>query len=268
MVEEGCCADCLAIESNIDNNSFFDCCREAPYLSVISVDISLKIQRTGFDFILRRCEELKLNANIYTLYCEVFYPDFKFIIFEKQWNSLCDMQHVLIQCHNITYITTNVTEAITAFGKFIKSNLQHTNYLLAVNAVAEIDKLTATADYVESGDGVDLNAVNYMNNVTTPRIPPWFYETSQVSLKYSNSVLYYQTEDCLAGLEPSGRITFIGAKKLSAIKELYRLIVKNVATAKYSNLNKEYRHRVEVVDESESDTGSVVGFCRRYGFCV
>jgi hypothetical protein len=265
MVEEGCCADCLTIESNIDRNSFFDCFREAPYLRIISVDISLKIQRTGFDFILRRCEELKLNANIYGLYCEVFYPDFKFIIFEKQWNSSCDMQHVLIQCSNITYITTNVTEAITAFGNFIKGDQQHTNYLLAVNAVAEIEKLTATADSAESGDYVDLNAVNYVNNVTTPKIPPLFYTTPQVSLKYSNSVLYYQTEDCLASLEPSGRITFIGAKKLSAIKELYRLIVINVSAAKYNNLNKEYRHRV---DESESDTASVVGFCRRYGFCV
>jgi hypothetical protein len=205
-----------------------------------------------------------LDADIYGLYCQVFYPDFKFVIFQKQWNSTCDMQHVIIKCTKIT----DVSESIAELGNFIKAeglDYIHNHYKLAVNAVAEIEN---PEDYMVP---IDLNAVIYAKNFTTPK-----FTSPEVTLSYSNSQIFYHTADCVASLSTYGRMTFIGATKLSDIKALYRIIVLSVAAAKYNTKNKEYLHRLDINKnrkyeyEPESDTelnsSWIEGFCSCYGY--
>jgi hypothetical protein len=277
MVESSCCYDCLTIESKfkdylVERNYFFDYLKDAPYLRIIDVDVSVRIPHMSSDFILQRCKELNLDADIYGLYCQVFYPDFKFVIFQKQWNSTCDMQHVIIKCTKIT----DVSESIAELGNFIKAeglDLGLDNYKLAVNAVAEIEnpEIENPEDSEDSRLRIDLDAVIYTKNFTTPKLT---YPV--VTLSYSNSQIFYHTADCLASLSNYGRMTFIGATKLSDIKALYRFIVLSVAAAKYNTKNKEYLHRLDINKnrkyeyEPESDTESnsswIEGFCSCYGY--
>jgi hypothetical protein len=272
MVECSCCDDCLAIESKFKDlkkecDYFFDYLKDAPYLRIIDVEVSVKIPHTSFDFILQRCKELDLDADIYGLYCQVFYPDFKFVIFQKQRNSTCDMQHVIIKCTKIT----DVSESIAELGNFIRDvgrpncDYLHNHYKLAVNAVSEIENPE------DSRLWIDLDEVIYTKNFTTPK-----FTSPEVTLSYSNSQIFYHTANCLASLSAYGRMTFIGATKLSDIKALYRFIVLSVAAAKYNTKNKEYLHRLDINKnrkyeyEAESDTESnsswIEGFCSCYGY--